>query len=174
MFSLDTCLPYHYVYEKIPQKTNPSYRVLNNTFIHPKHSFADSGTSFASQLLIELMQASGIKIDRSTEKHRQTTRMVEQIHHTIKRSLVFNVTADTPHWERGFNSAVKANNTTYHQSIKCNPTDNFHGRILHNKLDLKNSNPLQLRLKESMWRLVKEVNQNYLEYTSNTFKVFQM
>ena len=55
----------------------------------------DKGTAFTSQLMTELMQASGIKIHQTTLKNAQTIGMVERIHQKLEQILQINVTADT-------------------------------------------------------------------------------
>ena len=84
--------------------------------------------------MTEIMKTAGIKIDHATVKHAQTIGMVERSHQELKQILKINVSADSPQWDRYVNFAVMAHNTTYHQSLKCTPSEVFHGRIL--KLDL--------------------------------------
>ena len=84
-----------------------------------------------------------------------------------------NVTTDTPQWDRNVNSAVMAHITTYHQSIKCTPTEFFNGRIQHNALDLQFSSPLKTRCtKTDLTTLVDKVNQKYKEKVSEIFEAF--
>ena len=66
-----------------------------------------------------------------------------------------------------------AHNTTYHQLLKCTPTEMFQGRIPYNASDLKFSNSLQInRNKVQLRTLVDEFNQNYEDTTANICEVF--
>ena len=114
--------------------------------------------------MTELMHASGTKIDHATLKHAQTIRMVGRTLQKLEQILKLNVTADTQQQEHYVNIAVMAHNTTYNQSIKCTPTEIFHGRVPHNVPDLNFSNPPQtLSCKTT---LVDEVNQKIKENVS--------
>ena len=68
--------------------------------------------------------------------------MVVRSHRKLKQILKINVSADSPQWHEYVNKAVMAHNTTYHQAIRCRPTEIFHGRIPFNFLDVRFGNPL--------------------------------
>ena len=61
--------------------------------------------------------------------------MVERTH--AKKILKINVIADRPQWDRNVEIAIMAHNTIYHDSLKCSPTEIFHGRVPYNPLDLQ-------------------------------------
>ena len=108
-----------------------------------KHIITIKRNAFTSQLMTELMKASGIRLDHANFKHAQTIGMDELRYQKLKQILKINVRANTTQWDRYDSMEVMAFNTTYHQSIKC--TKFFHARDPHNAPDLKFSNPLQTR-----------------------------
>ena len=107
----------------------------------PKHIITDKGSAFTSQVITELMDKAGIKVSHATTKHAQTIVMIERSHQRLIQILKINVSSDRPQLERYVNLAVMANNRTYHQTLKCSPTEVFHGRVPYNALDLKFGNP---------------------------------
>ena len=67
-----------------------------------------------------------------------------------------------------------AHNTTYHQSLKCTPSEVFHGRIPFNALDLKFGNPLKCETTETdITRLVDQVNEKYRQVNDNILQAYQ-
>ena len=107
----------------------------------PKIISTDKGSTFTSQLFNSLMESAGIKIEHATVKLAQTIGMVKRSHQKLKQILKINVSADSPQWHKYVNMAVMAHNTTYHQAIRCTPTEIFHGRVPFNALDIKFGNP---------------------------------
>ena len=134
----------------------------------PKTIITDKCTAFISSIMTEIMKTAGIKIDHATVKHAQTIGMLERSHQKLKQNLNLNVSADSPQWDRYVNIAVMAHNTTYHQSLKCTPSEVFHGRIPFNALDLKFGNPLKCETTETyITRLVDQVNEKYRQVNDN-------
>ena len=103
----------------------------------PKHILTDKGTAFTAELLSEIANTADIHISRATIKHAQTIGMIERTHAKLKNILKISVNADRPQWDRYVDIAIMAHNTTYHDSLKCSPTEIFHGRIPYNPLDLQ-------------------------------------
>ena len=119
------------------------------------------------------MNRAGIKVSHATIKHAQSIGMVERSHQRLKQILKINVSADRPRCDRYVNLAVVAHNTTYHQSLKCSPTEVFHGRVPYNALDLKFSNPLNLpRNTVDTKTLVDNLNTKFKETHANIIKAF--
>ena len=115
----------------------------------------------------------GIKIDHANVKHAQTIGMVERSHQKLKQILKINNSADSPPGDRYVNIAVMAHNTTYHQSLKCTPSEVFHGRIPFNALDLKFGNPLKCETTETdITRLVDQVNEKYRQVNDNILQAY--
>ena len=86
---------------------------------------------------MEIANAADIHISHATIKHAQTIAMVERSHAKLKKILKIGVNVDRPQWDRFVNIAIIAHNTTYHDSLKCSPTEIFHGRIPYHPLDLQ-------------------------------------
>ena len=117
----------------------------------PKHILTDKGTAFTAELLSEIAKAADIHISHATIKHAQTIGMVERTHAKLKKILKISVNADRPQWDRYVDIAIMAHNTTYHDSLKCSPTEIFHGRTPYNPLDLqfRNANkPAETKCKD--------------------------
>ena len=117
----------------------------------PKHILTDKGTAFTAELLAEITRTADIHISHATIKHAQTIGMVERTHAKLKKILKISVNADRPQWDRYVDIAIMAHNTTYHDSLKCSPTEIFHGRIPYNPLDLqfRNANkPAETKCKD--------------------------
>ena len=139
----------------------------------PKHITTDKGSAFTAQVIEELMKTIGIKVFHARVKHAQTIGMIERSHQKLKQILQINVSADSPQWDRYVNIAVMAHNTTYHQTLKCTPTEIFYGRVPYNALDLKFSNPLSLpRNAIDTQSLVDILNSKFKETHANIIKAF--
>ena len=139
----------------------------------PKHIITDKGSAFTSEVITELMNKAGIKISHATIKHAQTIGMIERSHQRLKQVLKINVSVDRPQWDRYVNLAVMAHNTTYHQTLKCSPTEVFHGRVPYNALDLKFSNPLNPpRNAVDAKTLVDNLNAKFKETHTNIIRAF--
>ena len=103
----------------------------------PKHILTDKGTAFTAELLTEIAKAAVIHIFHATIKHAQTKGMVERTHAKLIKILKISINADRPQWDRYVDIAILDHNTTYHDSLKCSPTEIFYGRIPYNPLDLQ-------------------------------------
>ena len=57
----------------------------------PKHILRDKGTGITSELIVQLMEITGIKISHATIKHTQTLGMIERSHAKLKKILEINV-----------------------------------------------------------------------------------
>ena len=117
----------------------------------PKHILTDKCTAFTAELLTEIAKAADIHISHATINHAQTIGMVERTHAKLKNIPKISVNANRPQWDRYVDIAIMAHNTTYHDSLKCFPTEIFHGRIPYNPLDLqfRNANkPAETKCKD--------------------------
>ena len=139
----------------------------------PKHIITDKGSAFTSQVITELMDKAGIKVSHATTKHAQTIVMIERSHQRLIQILKINVSSDRPQLERYVNLAVMANNRTYHQTLKCSPTEVFHGRVPYNALDLKFGNPPSPpRNATDTQSLVDNLNAKFKETHTNIIRAF--
>ena len=139
----------------------------------PRTIIIDKGTTFTSQLLNSLMESAGIKIEHATVKHAQTFGMVERSHQKLKQILKIIISADSPQWNKHVNMAVMAHNTTYHQAIRCTPTEVFHGRIPFNAIDVKFRNPLtEPRNTTDVTGLLDNINKKFKQTHENIIEAF--
>ena len=67
-----------------------------------------------------------------------------------------------------------AHNTTYHSSIKCSPTEIFHGRIPYNALDIQFLHPnKQLEPKNTeVNQILDKRNATFHQNSANIINVF--
>ena len=63
--------------------------------------------------------------------------MIQRSYQKLKQILTINLSADSPQWHKYVNMAVMAHSTTYHQAIRCTPTEIFHRRVPFNALDIQ-------------------------------------
>ena len=152
---------------------NALLQIITRHAYVPKTIITDKGTAFTSSIITELMKTAGFQIEHATVKHAETIGMVERSHQKLKQILKINVAADSPQWDKYVNLAVMAHNTTYHQSLKCTPSEVFHGRVPFNALDLKFSNPLQSRTQDTdLTKLVDQVNEKYKQVNDNILQAY--
>ena len=141
----------------------------------PKTILTEKGTTFTSQLLNSLMESAGIKIEHASVKHAQTIGMVERSHQKLKQILKINISADSPQWHKYVNMAVMAHNTTYHQAIRCTPTEIFHGRVPFNALDVKFGNPLtEQRNTTDVTGILDNMNKKFQQTQDNNRSLSQI
>ena len=79
----------------------------------------------------------GITLEHATTKHAQKSGMPEQSHASIKQALKIGTGGRRSMWHKYFSIAVLNYNTSYHESIGCEPSRVFHGCIASKILDLK-------------------------------------
>ena len=65
-----------------------------------------------------------------------------------------------------------AHNTTYHQTLKCTPSEVFHGRIPFNGLDLIFSKPLSETAETDLTKLVDQVNDKYKQVNDSILQAY--
>ena len=129
-------------------------------------------SAFTTKVITELVDKTGIKVSHATIKHAQTIRMIEMSHQRLKQILKINVSADCPQWDRYLNLAVIAHNTTYHQTLKCSPTEVFHDRVPYNALHLKFAPLSSPRNATDTQTLVDNLNAKFKEIYTNIIRAF--
>ena len=78
----------------------------------------------------QLMETAGMRtFPTPQKKHTRTFGMIERSHAKLKKTLKINSNVDKPQRGQNFDIAIMPHNTTYHTSLKCSPTETFHGRI---------------------------------------------
>ena len=78
-----------------------------------------------------------IQISHASTKHAQTIGILERTHASIKTALKISTGERRSMWHKYVQIAVMNYNTTYHETLGCEPSTVFHGRIPYNVLDLK-------------------------------------
>ena len=139
----------------------------------PTTILTDKGSQFTAEVIEELTKKSGIIIEHATIKHAQTIGVIERNHQRLKQILKINVATDSPQWDRYVNFAVMAHNTTYHSSLKCTPSEVFHGRVPYNALDLKFKNPIEMQDRTTkISKIVDHMNEKYKVISTNLVEAF--
>ena len=117
----------------------------------PTVILTDKGSQFRSDVVNQIAQTLDIRISHASTKHAQTIGILERTHASLKTSLKKSTGERRSMWHKYVQIAVMNYNTSYHESLGCQPTTVFHGRIPYNILDIK------LGLKPE-WK--KEANEN--------------
>ena len=67
--------------------------------------------------------------------------------------------------------AVMAHNTTYHTSIRCTPSEIFHGRVPYNSLALKFKKPAEPQIKSNK-NITDQMKEKYQTVADNNAEAF--
>ena len=78
------------------------------------------------------MQILEIQISHASTKHAP-----KRTHASIKTTFKISTGERRSVWHKYVQIAVMNYNTTYHETLRCEPSTVFHGRIAYNVLDLK-------------------------------------
>ena len=144
----------------------------------PTTLITDKGTAFTSTIIAEITQILGITLKCATTKHPQTIGKLERTHASLKTNLKMACGEYRRQWHKYLPLAVLNHNTSYHDSIGCEPTRVFHGRIPFNILDHKlGNNPneqinptteiaeeIQNRTKILIDKTKQNIMQSYIKY----------
>ena len=103
----------------------------------PTLILSDKGSQFRSEVVAEIMQILEIQISHASTKHAQTIGILERTHASIKTALKISTGERRSMWHKYVQIAVMNYNTSYHETLGCEPSTVFHGRIPYNVLDLK-------------------------------------
>ena len=132
---------YLFVYPTSNQDAKTIGKVLIN--IVAKHAYiqttiiSDKGTVFVSHVIEEDAGVLGITLKHATKKHGQTIGLLERSHASMKQALKIETGERRSLWHRYVNIAVLNYKSSYHTSIGCESSRDFHGRIPYNVLDIK-------------------------------------
>ena len=124
--------------------------------------------------MAQLMEITCKKISHATIKHTQTLGMIKRSHAKLKKILEINVNLDKFQGGRYVDLFIMAHNTTYHTSIKCSPTEIFHGRIPYNALYIQflHTNK-QLDTKNTeVNQLLDKMNATFHQNSANIINIF--
>ena len=147
----------------------------------PTLILSDKGSQFRSEVVAEIMQILEIQISHATTKHAQTIGILERTHASIETALKISTAKRRSMWHKHVQIAAMNYNTTYHETIGCEPSTVFHGRIPYNVLDLKlgikrkwkatpNSDiveQLQKQIEEVRATAKENIMLSYLKYKKN-------
>ena len=103
----------------------------------PTVILTDEGSQFRSEVVNQIAQTLDIRINHASTKHAQTIGILERTHASLKTSLKISTGERRSMWHKYVQIAVMNYNTSYHESLGCEPTTVFHGRIPYNILDIK-------------------------------------
>ena len=87
--------------------------------------------------MAEITQILEIQISHASTKHAQTIGILERTHASIKTAPKISTGERRSMWHKYVQIAVMNYNTTYHETLGCEPSTVFHERIPYNVLDLK-------------------------------------
>ena len=144
----------------------------------PTVILTDKGSQFRSEVVNQIAQTLDIRISRASTKHAQTIGILERTHASLKTSLKISTEERRSTWHKYVQIAVMNYNTSYHESLGCEPTTVFHGRIPYIILDIKLglkpewkrdnngdlTNELQKQIAEIHQAAKENVMQSYLKY----------
>ena len=182
MTAIDVFSRYLFAYPLIEATATNVAKVIID--IMTKHSYlpttliTDKGSAFTSTIIAEITQILGITLKCATTKHPQTIGKLERTHASLKTNLKMASGEYRRQWHKYLPLAVLNYNTTYHSSIGCEPSKDFHGRIPFNVLDHKlGNNPnknflpttefaeeVQQRTQILIDQTKKNIMQSYLKY----------
>ena len=103
----------------------------------PTLILSDEGSQFPSRVVAKRTQTLEIQINHASTKHAQTTGILERTHASIKTALKRSTSERRSMWHKYVQIAVMNSSTKYHETLGCEPSPVFHGRIPYNVLDLK-------------------------------------
>ena len=148
-----------------PAKTIAKVSINIMTTHLPTTLISDKSTAFMSHVIKEVAGVLGITLKHATTKHAQTIGLLERSDASIKKALKIETGERRSLWHKYVSLAVLNYNTSYHESIGCEPSRVFHGRIPYNNLDLKMGiRPQELPPPDS------QIAQNVLEQTETIFQ----
>ena len=95
----------------------------------PTVILTDKGSQFRSEVVNQIAQTLDIRISHASTKHAQTIGILERTHASLKTSLKISTGERRSMWHKYVELAVMNYNTSHHESLGCEPTTVFHGRI---------------------------------------------
>ena len=98
---------------------------------------SDKGSQFRSKVVAEITERLEIQISYASTKHAPTIGILERTHAFIKTALEISTSERRSMWHKSVQIAVMKYKTTNHETLGCEPSTVFHGRIPYNVLDLK-------------------------------------
>ena len=100
----------------------------------PTLILSDKISQFRSEVVAETTLILEIQISHASTKHARTIGILERTHVSIKTALKKSTGERRSMWHKHVQIAVMNYNTTYHETLGCEPSTVFHGRIPYNVL----------------------------------------
>ena len=123
-----------------PTAVNPAKFIIDIMTPHayiPTLVKTDKTSVFVCQAIHEVAEILGINLKHTTTKHAQTIGVLERAHTIIKTSLKKASGENRKQWHKCLAVAILNYNTTYHSSIDCETSPEFHSTVPHNILNHK-------------------------------------
>ena len=139
----------------------------------PNTKLTDKGTTFTAKIVKRTLDQAGISLKHATIIHAQILGMIERTDLKLMTFLKNNISANQAQWDLYMSNAIIAHNTTSHVSLKCAPTEIFHGRTPHIALDLKFENPIRVANQATdVSKVLDEVNKKYTQNVHNILTAY--
>ena len=113
------------------------HNVMTRHCYLPTVILTDKGSQFRSEVVNQISQTLELRISHASTKHDQTIGILERTHASLKTSLKKLTGERRSMWHKYVQIAIINYNTSYHESLGCEPKTVFHGRIPYNILDIK-------------------------------------
>ena len=103
----------------------------------PTIILTDKGSQFRSDVVNQIAQTLDIRNSHASTKFAQMIGILERTHASLKTCMKISTGERRSMWHKYVQIAVMNYNTSYHESLGCESTTVFHGRIPYNILDIK-------------------------------------
>ena len=174
-FTIPVCFPYQDMTAETVGRC--IIDVMTRHCYLPTVKLTDKGSQFRAEVINQITKPLDIGISHASTKHAQTIGILERTHATLKTSLKISTRERRSMWHRYVQIAVMNYNTSYHESLSCEPTTAFRGRIHYNILDIKRglkpewkripdevlADELQKQIAEIHQKAKKNLMQSYLK-----------
>ena len=100
-----------------------------NTHCFPITLMSDNGPIFVSQIMSEVAAVPNLKLPHATSKHVHKVLEHWSEHTPRGKSQKLTLAEFRPEWHECLTIAVLNQKTTYHESLACEPSSDFHGFI---------------------------------------------
>ena len=105
----------------------------------PTTLFSNKGSAFVSQVIKEVAGTLGITLKHVITKHGRTIVLLERSHASIKQLLKIETDERRSLWHMCVSIAGLTYNTSFNESVGCESSRVFRGRIPYNILNVKMS-----------------------------------
>ena len=138
--AIDVFSRHLFAYPTSNQDAKAIVKVINNIMTKHAHLpttlISDKSSAIVSHVITEMAGVLGITLKHSSTKHAQTIGLPGQSHASIKQALNIETGERISLCHKDVSIKVLNYITSYHTSIGCVPSRDFHGRISYNTLDM--------------------------------------